>query len=127
MYIDDDQLEKLMAKISSCLKEGSWVYIRVSVKAAFHKRKDTDGGYYRTRNFYGNLFKKNGFNIVDSVSASHVVFHEIIRNYCGIFRIPVIEKLFFNISAFFIILKQIVCGGNDYVNWILKKDRNPDT
>lgn len=123
MYIDDDQLEKLTAKISSGLKDGSWAYIRVSVKAAFHKRKDTEGGYYRTRDFYRDLFKRNGFEIIDTISASHVIIHEIIRAYCKFFRIPVIENLFFRVLAFFIILKQLIFGGNDYLNLILKKNR----
>jgi len=121
MYVNDAQINELMAKIHSRTEDDSWVYIRVSVKAALHKRADTDGGFYRKRSFYKELFKKNGFQIVDVCSTSHVVIHEILRDVLGFLRIPFIEKMFFKSVAFFLIIKQILCGGNDYLNFILKK------
>ena len=121
MYVNDVQIEELMQKINSRAEEGAWVYIRVSVRAFLHPRRDNDIGFYRTRKFYKKLFKRNGFEIVDVCSSSHVVTHEIMRDILGFLRIPFIEKRFFKFIGFFIILKQILCGENDYLNFILKK------
>lgn len=121
MYIDDGQIDELLSKIYKNIDKGSWIYIRVSIKAAFHSRKDNDGGFYRTKSYYKDLFQEKGFEIMDVASSSHVVFHELLREWCKVLKISFIEKVFFKISAFFIILKQILFGGNDYLNWILKK------
>lgn len=122
MYINDSEINALMDKIYSRTSEDAWFYIRVSIKAAFHKRADNDGGFYRTRRFYEDLFFKHGFKIVDVCSTSHIIFHEIARELSGFLRIPVVENVFFKTTAFLIILKQIFFGGNDYINFILKKD-----
>ena len=121
MYVNDTQIEELIQKINSRTEEDAWIYIRVSVRAFLHPRKDNDIGFYRTRRFYKKLFKSSGFKIVDVCSTSHVVIHEMLRDVTKFNKIPFMENIFFKFIGFFIILKQMIFGGNDYLNFILKK------
>jgi SAM-dependent methyltransferase len=116
--IDDESIERIVARIARTAAPGALVYVRVGVASLRRRTYRTAKGNYRQRSWYESCFARHGLAILDTTSSIAAVAGELAREGAkGNDRLG---------DAVGILLHRIICahhlvnGRNDYMNWILR-------
>jgi SAM-dependent methyltransferase len=118
MYIDDDAVAKLFARIARRTSQQAWVYVRATVTNPLRTGYTTDGGFYREPSFYERVFAENGFSVADRMYSGPILAYES----CARLTRMNHEKLPARLLEALIVgghwLRRVAGGRNNYLNWI---------
>lgn len=117
MYLTEDEIVRLLARVSEQQRRGDWLYVRATV-ANLGRAHSTDGGHYRARRHYEQLFQAAGYATeVSTYSSSLTTTGTLVRG--GISH-PLARLLTAGLDAA-VVGARLLTRDVDYCNWILRR------
>ncbi len=121
MYIDDDSVAKLFARIAKKTGRQTWVYVRATVTNPMRAGYATDSGFYRAPSFYERIFAQYGFSVADRVYSAPMVMYEICANSIRLNHEKWPARLLKSLIVNSHWLRRVTVGRHNYINWILHR------
>ncbi len=118
-YLDDDDLDALLARLATAPPRGARLYVRTTLASPLRGSYHGNVGYFRTRGDYERRFARQGLEIVDACYSAAVLPAQALRD---LLRLPPSwsERLAFPVWG-------LVCGFHAlslqglHHNWLLRK------
>lgn len=120
MYLNDEQADNVMSRISKSISKGGHVYFRATVTNPMRRSFNNSQGFYRTRKYYEDCFKKHGFRIIDSAYSATAIIHGLLVEGFKLDRNRKLSRLLDQVIHKLLMIKLLLFGRVNYMNWILK-------
>jgi SAM-dependent methyltransferase len=121
MYVDDDAVAQLFARIARGAGAGAWVYVRATVTNPLRRGYATDGGFYREAAFYERIFAASGFAVADRMFSAPLLAYESVAALLQLDHAKLPARALGSLFAGGHWLRRLAAGRNNFLNWVLRR------
>jgi len=119
-YLDNDELEVLLGRLSAELPRGAMIYVRTTITNPFRSTHQTAIGYFRSRREYQERFRRHDFQTVEACHSRSLIPSRIIKDFftgTSLRNARILTAPVWLLSRLFRCLRH----RTDFYNWLLVK------